>query len=197
MIMLADKQVGARPALRKSSRFWGVLGLLLGTSFVGAPAASQELTHRFINPSFGGNPFNSDHLLSIANIGRPKEPQAPGEDPPTEEDLIASQIRARLLSQLTGDILDRIEAAKPGETGEFVFGNQRVNFTKSATETRITFLNLTTGKSNELVVPVRKNTDPFLNNVKSAEQSLGAIGASPGGPLAGSSLLGPPPLGSN
>jgi curli production assembly/transport component CsgF len=160
-------------------------------------ASAQELTHRFINPSFGGNPFYSDHLLGIANIHRPKQPEAPSDPPPTEEELIASQIRARLLSQLSSDVLDRIEAAKPGETGQFEFGDQRISFTRTQTETQVTFLNTRTGETQRLVIPAARTGGVFSGTLgtgaPSAEQALGALGTLPGG---GSSLF-PIPLGNN
>ena len=43
-----------------------VAGTILLVSLNGAAAAGQ-LTYRPINPSFGGDPFNSAHLLGIAN----------------------------------------------------------------------------------------------------------------------------------
>lgn len=39
------------------------------TAFVafGAAAQAQDIVYEPVNPSFGGNPFNSAHLLGIAN----------------------------------------------------------------------------------------------------------------------------------
>lgn len=163
--------------------------LLSGVALGGGEAQAQELTHRFLNPSFGGNPFYSDHLLGIANIHRPDEPEEPGVEPPSEEELIASQIRARLLSGLSGDILDRIEAARPGESGNFEFGDQRISFTRSATETRVTFVNSRTGETRTVVVPVNRQPGSSLTSpgtrAASAEQALGAGGASPLGSISG------------
>jgi curli production assembly/transport component CsgF len=179
-------------AVRRTVFAAGPLALIF---FGAGHASAQELTHRFINPSFGGNPFYSEHLLGIANIHRPKQPEAPADPPPTEEELIASQIRARLLSQLSGDVLDRIEAAKPGETGEFEFGEQRISFTRTLTETQVTFLNTRTGVTQRLVIPVNRPAGVFSGTpgaaVPSAEQALGAIGTLPG---AANSLI-PVPLG--
>ncbi len=31
------------------------------------PARASDLIYQPINPSFGGNPFNSSHLLALAN----------------------------------------------------------------------------------------------------------------------------------
>ena len=53
-----------------------VAGTILLVSLNGAAAAGQ-LTYRPINPSFGGDPFNSAHLLGIANANdRYKDPEA-------------------------------------------------------------------------------------------------------------------------
>jgi curli production assembly/transport component CsgF len=174
------------------------LGVIMAAALPGA-ANAQELTHRFINPSFGGNPFYSDHLLSIANIHRPAEPEEPAEEPPSEEELIASQVRARLLSGLSGEILDRIENAQPGESGEFEFGDQRISFTRTATETQVTFVNSRTGETRRVIIPVRgSGSSSFAAAAKSsaapsAEQALSA-GGTLLAPSSKSGLLSPPPL---
>ncbi len=170
---------------------------------VAAPASAQELVHRFINPSFGGNPFNSSHLLAIAQIDRPAEPEEPAEPVPTEEELIARQIRARFLSNLSSDIIQQIERAQPGQSGEFTFGNQRVSFTRTATETRITFTNIDTGVTDTITVPVRTGSSLFASTTPtpvspaaalSAERALGASVASSNGGMAYTSTLNPGPV---
>lgn len=186
--MHPKKPLSGRQRLRISA-FAGAAaaGLLTGSA-----AHAQEMTHRFINPSFGGNPFYSDHLLGIANIHRPEEPEEPGTPPVTEEELLARQLQARLLSQLSTEILSRIQNAKPGETGEFDFGNQRISFTRTTTETRITFVNTTTGETNTIVLPVRPSSSSAAGANVSAEQALGANPVPSTGSQGG--LLAPPPL---
>ena len=47
-----------------------LLRTALGAAFVFActtSAAAEDLVYTPVNPSFGGNPFNSAHLLGIAN----------------------------------------------------------------------------------------------------------------------------------
>lgn len=122
------------------------------SALAAAPAQAQDLVHHFIDPSFGGNPFYSDHLLAIANIDRPAQPTTPTTTP-TQEDLIAQQLQARLLSTLSGNILDSINNAKVGDTGNFALGNQTISFSKTATETTVTFTNTTTGEVNTVVIP--------------------------------------------
>ena len=118
-----------------------------------APAGAQDLTFRFTDPSFGGNPFYSDHLLAIANLDRPSAPSTPTMTD-TQEDLIAQQLRAQLLSQLSGTIRDAIANAAVGGTGSYVVGNQTISFVRTATETTVTFTNTATGEVNTVVLPV-------------------------------------------
>ena len=155
--------------------FTGLAGAGILAAAGASPAAAQELVHRFLNPSFGGNPFYSEHLLATANIHRPAAPTEPEDPPLTEEELIAEQIRSRLLSTLSTDISSRIQNAQPGESGEFVLGDSRINFTRTQTETRVTFLNTRTGESRLIVIPVRTAGSGFFStSVGSAEQALGA-----------------------
>ena len=178
-------------------------------AFAGGAVQAQELSHRFLNPSFGGNPFYSEHLLGIANIHRPAEPEEDA-DTPTADELLVSQIRASLTSSLSSGILTRIQNAKPGESGSFVVGDQQISFTRTATETTVNFTNSRTGETSQLVIPVTPtSTSPFpfassispLSTAKSAEQALGAVGVpslgitGPATTGSGSTLLpGFPPL---
>jgi|GEM_PF-311842 len=177
------------------------LSALAAAMLVAAPSAAQaqELVHRFINPSFGGNPFYSEHLLGTANIHRPKEPKEPAEPLPTEEEALFNELQASLNLQARSQILDTIRNARPGQTGQFEFAGQRISFARSATETRITFVNIETGETRQIVIPVPagNSSSALAASARSAEQALGSLGAVPNGPLSGgqqSSLLGKPPL---
>ena len=135
----------------------GVIRMVIGTAAAALAmgstgAQAQDLVHHFLDPSFGGNPFYSDHLLAIAAIDRPAQPTTPTTTP-TQEELLAQQLRAQLLSQLSGNILDQIQNAAVGDTGDFTFGNQQVSFTRTAAQTTVTFTNTTTGEVNTLVIP--------------------------------------------
>ena len=180
-----------------------VLGLMIVSAAAPSAAQAQELVHRFINPSFGGNPFYSEHLLGIANIHRPSAPEEPADPVPTEEEQLVAQLQSSLNAQVQSQILDRIRNARPGQTGEFTLGEQRVSFTRTATETRVTFVNTRTGETRLIVVPVANSgstsssTGSAVAAAQSPEQALGTLGTVPNGPLSGaqtSSLLGAPPL---
>ena len=178
---------------------------LVALAVAPSAAQAQELVHRFINPSFGGNPFYSEHLLGIANIHRPNEPEEPATPLPTEEERLADQIKSSLNSQIQSQIFDRIRNAQPGESGNFTLGSQQISFVRTTTETRVTFVNTQTGETRVIVVPVPGANSGTVGVASAAartpEQALGALGTVSNGPLSsaqnagqGSTLLGKPPL---
>jgi curli production assembly/transport component CsgF len=178
-------------------------GIAIASLAPGA-AQAQDLVHQFNNPSFGGNPFNSEHLRAIAELDRPKAPTDDAGTPSAEE-LLASQIRSQLTSSLSLTILSTIQNAQPGQSGNFTLGDQRISYVRTATETRVTFFNTRTGVTSELIIPVNpagSGSAPGMTSAAagSAEQLLGGAGSLP---LTGQSanqgtttqsLLPPPPL---
>ncbi len=101
-----------------------------GGLLAGAPgAAAQDLVHTPINPSFGGNPFNSAHLLGLANA------QNTYEDPnrvntQSQANQFSRQLQSRLLSALASQVTDAIFGDNPQERGRFVFGGQTIEFVR-------------------------------------------------------------------
>lgn len=129
---------------------------VLAALAVAAPASAQELKFEFNNPSFGGNPFNSDHLLGTATAQRPerKSDGAGGNGQLTEAQLFARQIQSRLLSALSSSVVEAITGADPGTSGEFVVGDQRISYERTLTEIRLTIFDDSTGENTQIVVPV-------------------------------------------
>ena len=114
----------------------GVIASLVGTvlaATLATPAAAQDIVYRPIDPSFGGNPFNSAHLLGIANA------QNDYRDPTTRQsnsqaDIFARQLQSRLLSALSSQIVNAIFGENPQESGTISFGGQTINFVRSLIE---------------------------------------------------------------
>lgn len=170
--------------------------LIFALASAGAGASAQEMVQTFKDPSFGGNPFYSDHLLTIAGYHRPSPPTVVT----SPEDLLASQLRAQLTSTLSTNILTTITTAKAGDSGNFTVGSQQISFTKTATETTVTFTNTKTGEVSTIVIPVVKTGTPPFGSLQSPETAL-VNSAQPLSPTLaareGSGLevnLGPPPL---
>jgi curli production assembly/transport component CsgF len=91
-------------------------------------ASASELTYQPINPSFGGNPFNSAHLLALAEAQNKyiDEPRfSAGMTGLSQSELFVRQLQSRLLSGLASQVSDAIFGDAAQDSGEIVFGDQR------------------------------------------------------------------------
>lgn len=79
--------------------------LLLLALTVSMTASASELIYRPTNPSFGGNPLNSSHLLGTANAQNDYKDPSTGRSSGTSAlDRLTSSLQSRLVSQLLADI---------------------------------------------------------------------------------------------
>ena len=113
---------------------------------------AQDMVYQPIDPSFGGNPFNSAHLLGIANAqNNYKDPSAQQSN--SQADVFARQLQSRLLSALSSQIVDAIFGENPQESGTISFGGQTINFVRSLTEVTLTITDDGTGEVTTIVIP--------------------------------------------
>lgn len=130
--------------------------LTAGTSL---PAAAQDITYQPVNPTFGGNPFNSNHLLGIANAQNDyRDPRSTTNQ--SQADIFARQLQSRLLSALSSQIVDAIFGDNPQERGTIQFGGQTINFVRSLTDVTLTITDDTTGEVTTIVVPTFVDVTP-------------------------------------
>ena len=118
-------------------------------------AGAQELVYEPVNPSFGGNPFNSSHLLALANAQDKTEP--PNSDDPRsnpQADLFVRQLQSRLLSGLAAEVTDAIFGENPQESGRVVFGDQTIEFVRGLDSITLTIFDAATGTTTEVVIPL-------------------------------------------
>jgi len=116
------------------------------------PAQAQDMVYQPVDPSFGGNPFNSSHLLGIANAQNDyKDPNAASSN--SQADIFARQLQSRLLSALSSQIVDAIFGENPQESGTISFGGQTIEFVRSLTEVTLTITDDDTGEVTTIVIP--------------------------------------------
>src|SRR5690606_38392261 len=104
---------------------------------------AAPLIYTPINPSFGGNPLNSSHLLGMASAQRTATASdaktnglggsgdlgsTPGS---TDADLFVRQLQGRLLSALAGQVTDAIFGVNPKDRGTVQFGDTTVTFERT------------------------------------------------------------------
>ncbi|MDM7956371.1 curli assembly protein CsgF [Blastomonas sp.] len=122
------------------------------TAPLGNTAFAQDIVYQPVNPSFGGNPFNSNHLLGIANAQNDfTNPTSSSSS--SQADIFARQLQSRLLSALSSQLVNAIFGEDPQESGTISFGGQTVNFIRSLSEVTITIINDDTGEETVIVVP--------------------------------------------
>ena len=127
--------------------------LLVCGAFCAAPLAAQDLVHEPISPTFGGNPFNSQHVLGVANANNDfRDPRAASTN--SQADIFARQLQSRLLSALSSQIVDAIFGDNPQESGTISFGGQTIEFFRSLEEVTLIIRDDTTGEETRIVVPL-------------------------------------------
>src|SRR4051794_38769067 len=101
---------------RKTAVAIGVSSVLLAHA-----AHAQQMVYTPINPSFGGNPFNSSHLLALANAQNLHQPKQEKPIPQTQADLFANQLQSQLLSALASQVTKSIFGDNPEQQGTISF----------------------------------------------------------------------------
>lgn len=127
-------------------------------AFAATPALAQDITYQPVDPSFGGNPFNSAHLLGIANAqNKYKDPSAANTS--SEADIFARQLQSRLLSALSSQITDAIFGDNPQQHGTITFGGQTIVFDRGLEDVTLTITNNDSGEVTTIVVPTFVNVN--------------------------------------
>lgn len=125
----------------------------LGCCAMAAPAFAQDLVHEPISPTFGGNPFNANHILGIANAQNDtRDPNAI--DRSDQSSIFARQLESRLLSALSSQIVDAIFGDNPQDQGTITFGGQTIEFFRSLDEVTLIIRNDETGEETRIVIPL-------------------------------------------
>jgi curli production assembly/transport component CsgF len=141
-----------KPLIRKAFPIFSVCCALA------APVAgsASELSYRPINPSFGGNPFNSDHLRATAEAQRPRSSRGSslglGSNSPADQ--FVRQLQSRLLSSLATEVNNAIFGADAAESGTIVFGDQVIEFSRGLEFVSLVIANNATGERTEIQVPL-------------------------------------------
>ena len=128
-----------------------VAGALFSASF---SAFAQELVYAPINPSFGGDSFNSSHLLGIASAQNDYKDPASTTTGNTQIDQFLRQLQSRLLSSLAAQVNDAIFGENPQESGTITFGDQTITFVRLIDSVSLTITDSTTGAVTEISIPL-------------------------------------------
>jgi len=130
---------------------------LLFFVLLGGPADASELVYTPINPSFGGNPFNSAHLIGLAEMQNQYRGSASPLARPTTQsqaDLFVRSLSSRLLSALAGQVTDAIFGDTPQQSGTIVFGDVTVDFERGLEFVNLTITDAASGSVTDVSIPI-------------------------------------------
>ena len=123
-----------------------------------APSWAQDLVYEPINPSFGGNAFNSAHLLAIANAQNDYDPPEPDRDDTQDQlDRFVRSLQSRLLSSLSTQVANAIFGEDAQDEGTIVFGDQTINFVRTLEGIQLTITNAD-GSQTVITIPTFQTT---------------------------------------
>lgn len=132
---------------------FAAIAMASGLFAIAIPASAQDLVHEPISPTFGGNPFNSNHILGIANAQNDTtDPDSV--DRNSQSSIFARQLESRLLSALSSQIVDAIFGDNPQDQGTISFGGQTIEFFRSLDEVTLIIRNDDTGEETRIVIPL-------------------------------------------
>lgn len=124
-----------------------------------APAAAEPLVYSPVNPSFGGNPLNSSHLMGLANAQRTatardgkSSTSSSSSSATSNAELFVRQLESRLMSSLASQVSEAIFGENPQDSGTIQFGDTSVSFERTLDSIRLTIVDAT--GVTEIVVPV-------------------------------------------
>lgn len=131
--------------LHKGSISIVALGLL-------ASPALADIVYKPINPSFGGEPFNSSHLQGLAGTQNPFKKEGGGSAQSSSERFL-SMLQSRLYSALASQVSEAIFGENAQPSGTIRFDDQEITFNNSGDSIELTITDFSTGEVTTIVIP--------------------------------------------
>ena len=124
------------------------LSVIMGCS---SPACA-DLLYKPINPSFGGDSFNSNHLQGLAASQNQHKESSSSESQTTTERFL-SMLQSRLYSSLASQVAEAIFGEDAQPNGTLLFDDQQITFTNDGTSIHLTVTDFSTGQVTNIVIP--------------------------------------------
>ncbi|MCL7942305.1 curli assembly protein CsgF [Halomonas sp. ATCH28] len=120
---------------------------------------ASDFVYRPVNPSFGGNPFNSAHLLGLAdrqNQYKESASSRSGIDSlrSSPADQFVRQLQSRMMSSLARQVNEAVFGDNAAESGRIIFGDQVITFERGLEAVHMVIEDNAAGTRTEISVPV-------------------------------------------
>lgn len=154
--------------------------MVIGVAAAAAPSYAQQIVYEPINPSFGGDSFNSAHLLGIANAQNDYTDPNRSTAQNSQTDLFLRQLQSRLLSSLANQVAEAIFGENPQDAGKIVFGDQIIEFSRGLDSVQLVISDNLTGSRTEIEIPILLTTDGSASASAGASSLSELLGADTG-----------------
>ena len=132
----------------------GIFGGFVGSLFLVSSVAATELVYEFVNPSFGGNPFNGPWLLQQAQLQNQfKEKREVWWKPKTPLERFTEQLEYTVLSRLAQRIAEAAFGEEKLQPGEYTVGSYKISVTTDANGITVVITEISTGNITSIQVP--------------------------------------------
>ena len=115
--------------------------------------ASADLLYKPINPSFGGDAFNSNHLQGLATSQNEHKESSSSASSQTTTERFLAMLESRLYSSLASQVAEAIFGENAQPSGTLQFDDQQISFVNDGTAIRLTVTDFTTGQVTNIVIP--------------------------------------------
>lgn len=127
---------------------------LLAISFAAflATPVLGDIVYKPINPSFGGEPFNSSHLQGLAGSQNVFKKEG-GSSAQSPSERFVSMLQSRLYSAFANQVSEAIFGENAQPNGTITFDDQQIVFVNSGNSIELTITDFTTGEVTTIVIP--------------------------------------------
>lgn len=115
--------------------------------------AFADMIYKPINPSFGGDPFNSNHLQGLAASQNQYKEEAAAKASQSTSERFLSMLQSRLYSGLASQVSDAIFGPNAQQSGTLVFDDQQISFFNDGSSIHLTVTDSGTGQITNIVIP--------------------------------------------
>jgi curli production assembly/transport component CsgF len=129
--------------------FAAILACLLAM----ATPAAADLIYKPINPSFGGDSFNSSHLQGLAGSQNQFKEGSKSQASQSSSERFLQMLESRLYSSLATQVADAIFGESAQDHGTITFDDQTIEFTNADGKIDLIITDLNTGQITNISIP--------------------------------------------
>jgi curli production assembly/transport component CsgF len=115
--------------------------------------AMADMIYKPINPSFGGDSFNSSHLQGLAGSQNEYKNSASSAQQSNSERFL-NMLESRLYSSLASQVAEAIFGENAQPNGTITFDDQTISFVNDGTQITLNVTDLNTGQITTISIPV-------------------------------------------